>query len=343
METIYSQQNCYKKFCLTLTLVALPNLIGMDLVMTKPMTSVTGFITYLKFTYGSNKGVTKQGTVINDPFRLGEVDSAYTSQAVVESFKGDGSTKTFKLAWTPVVAIKSVFVDGQDKTEEATVDPKTGIVTLSTTTPENDKEVRIAYAYDNVYVPANDLPIINAEMASITLSAKARRIAIYYSNIAAYQAKNDYGIDLGTQLAAKAVGELKYEIDVEIVDLLLNTAGAPLQELTFNKALPVGVSKAQHYEGFLEIVNAANTIIYKRTKRFAPNIMLCAMDVIQILSFLNGWKASGSRDINGPYFAGTILGIRVYVSPQIEAGKFAFAVNNEKLEASVAVYAPYMA
>ena len=141
-------------------------------------------------------------------------------------------------------------------------------------------------------------------MASITLSAKARRIAIYYSNIAAYQAKNDYGIDLGTQLAAKAVGELKYEIDVEIVDLLLNTAGAPLQELTFNKALPVGVSKAQHYEGFLEIVNAANTIIYNRTKRFAPNIMICAMDVLQILSFLNGWKASGSRDINGPYFAG---------------------------------------
>lgn len=71
--------------------------------------------------------------------------------------------------------------------------------------------------------------------------------------------------------------------------------------------------------------------------------MICAMDVLQILSFLNGWKASGSRDINGPYFAGTINGIRVYVSPQIEAGKFAFAVNNEKLEASVAVYAPYMA
>ena len=36
----------YKKFCLNLTSIALPNLIGTDLVITQPMTSVTGFITY---------------------------------------------------------------------------------------------------------------------------------------------------------------------------------------------------------------------------------------------------------------------------------------------------------
>ena len=45
-------------------------------------------------------------------------------------------------------------------------------------------------------------------MEAIPLIAKARRIAVYYSQIAAFQAKTDYGFDLGDQLAEKAVGQL---------------------------------------------------------------------------------------------------------------------------------------
>lgn len=61
-----------------------------------------------------------------------------------------------------------------------------------------------------MYIPQNDLPLLNAEMAGITLQAKARRIAIYYSQIANYQAKTDYGFDLGNDLAKQAVGQLNY-------------------------------------------------------------------------------------------------------------------------------------
>lgn len=59
-------------------------------------------------------------------------------------------------------------------------------------------------------IPQNDLPIYNAEMASIPLVAKARRIAVYYSQMAAYEAKQDYGFDLGTQIATNACGQLAY-------------------------------------------------------------------------------------------------------------------------------------
>ena len=38
---------------------------------------------------------------------------------------------------------------------------------------------------DNIVIPQNDLPIVNVEMANIPLVAKARRVAIYYSQIAA--------------------------------------------------------------------------------------------------------------------------------------------------------------
>ena len=103
-------------------------------------------------------------------------------------------------------------------------------------------------------------------MKSISLVAKARRVAIYYSQIAAYQAKQDYGFDLGDQLAEKAVGQLSYEIDTEITDLLIDHAETQ-SELVWSKTLPVGVSKAEHYQGFTEIVEIARQKIYDATKR----------------------------------------------------------------------------
>ena len=36
----------WKRFCLNLTNVAVPNLIAFDLVMVNPMTSITGYVAY---------------------------------------------------------------------------------------------------------------------------------------------------------------------------------------------------------------------------------------------------------------------------------------------------------
>ena len=79
-------------------------------------------------------------------------------------------------------------------------------------------------------------------MANIAITAKVRRIAVYYSQIAAYQAKQDYGFDLADQLAQQAVGQLNYEIDTEVCELLINNADAD-GDLVWSKTLPVGVNK----------------------------------------------------------------------------------------------------
>lgn len=62
------------------------------------------------------------------------------------------------------------------------------------------------------------------------------------SQIAEYQAKQDYGFSLGDQLADKAAAQLAYEIDTEVVQLLDNTAGTADARLTWSKAQPVGVN-----------------------------------------------------------------------------------------------------
>lgn len=336
-----SDLGLFKKFTLNLTTVALPNLIAHDLVIVHPMASMSGYITYIQYTAGSNKGVTKQGDVFNEPFKLGAVDPAYTSSAVVEEFTGNGTATTFTVAWTPMLALGKVLVDGAE-VSGSTFNAQSGVVTLLAA-PANGKKVRIAYTYDNVTIPQNDLPVINAKLASIALVAKARRVAIYYSQIAAFQAKTDYGFDLGDQLAEKAVGQLAYEIDTEITDVLIELAGAANADLQWSKVIPIGVSKAEHYEGFSEIVEIGKQKIYDRTKRFTPNYMLIASNVLPVLKFVKGFVPAKAGSVNGPYLAGTLDGIKVFVTPNIAPGKFVLGVNGDDMQSSAAVYAPYMA
>lgn len=348
-----SDLGAWKKFCLNLTNVALPNLIANELVIVSPMSSMSGYITYLNYTAGSTKGDITQGHLFNNPFKLGDVDPNYTSSRVVESFTGDGSTKAFALAWDAAIIHETgddagllvggkVTVGGVE-TEDYTASTTSGVTTITfDTAPANKAAIRIGYLYDNVVIPQNDLPMLNAKMDAIPLFARARRIAVYYSQIAAFQAKTDYGFDLGEQLAEKAAGELAYEIDTEVVNLLDTTAGAAQQELTWSKTLPIGVSKAQHYEGFSEIIGIARQYIYDRTKRFAPNYMVIASNVLPVLNFIPGFTAAPAGNINGPYFAGTLDGLKVFVSPAIAPGRFAVGVNGNDMMSSVAVYAPYM-
>ena len=98
---------------------------------------------------------------------------------------------------------------------------------------------------------------------------------------------------------------------------------------------------AQHYEGFKGVLNAVRSEIYNRTGRFAPNYMVCAIDVLEVLGFVQGWRAAAPRAIAGPYLAGTIDGLKVIVSPALKAGEFFMGVNDGMV--SAAVYAPYMA
>lgn len=333
----------FKKFCMNLTNVAVPNLIASDLVLTYPMSSMTGYITYIKYTAGSNKGQTKQGDVFNDPFRLGKVDVNYTGAAVVDTVP-TGVTELTP-AWTPVVTGAFTGTDGTTKYDVKVIkaDGTVSYANLAdgkvTGLAEGD---RVAYFYDNVVIPQNDLPILNAELEGIALKAKARRIAIYYSQIAAFQAKTDYGFDLGDQLSEKAVGQLMYEIDTEVCDTLIEAAGAVDSDLVWSKTLPVGVNKRDHYSGFAEVIGIAKQKIYDKTRRFAPNYMIASSSILPILGFIDGYTAAPASNINGPYFAGILDGIKVYITPNIEAGKFAIGVNGDDFMSSVAVYAPYM-
>lgn len=194
---------------------------------------------------------------------------------------------------------------------------------------------------DNVVIPQDDLPILSAHLESIHLQARARRIAIYFSQIAAFQAQAEYGWNLGDQLAEQAVGELSYEIDSEIVWGLVDAA--PMKAaLTFQANDRVGVSLADHYAGFAAVLERAKAMIFKATQKFSPNFMICAPDVLVILAFAPGFQQAPAANVAGPYMAGTLNGLKVFVSPMMADGQFVIGVNGSDMKTAAAVYAPFM-
>ena len=216
-------------------------------------------VTYVNYVAGTTKGETSVEDLFNNPFMLGDVaadgtrkahiDANYTSSRIVESATGDGTEVAFPLMWEAIIDNDThLLVDGKvtvngTATTDYSAATVSGTTTITfTTAPAASAEIKIGYCYDNVIIPQEKLPTIKAEMKSIPLIAKARRIAIYYSQIAAFQSKTDYGLDLGDQLAQQAVGRLQYEIDTEVTDLLDEMAGAADAEMTWSKTLPVGVN-----------------------------------------------------------------------------------------------------
>lgn len=142
--------------------------------MTHPMSSMSGYVSYLKFTAGVSKGDINKGDVFNDAFRIGKVDEKYTSNRVVETI--DGEATEFVPAWTPVFGGKVVLIkENGDEEEKELVDGKVTGLTAG-------EYKKVKYLYDNMIIPQNELPLLTAEMDAIPLIAKARRIAVYYLN-----------------------------------------------------------------------------------------------------------------------------------------------------------------
>ncbi len=71
--------------------------------------------------------------------------------------------------------------------------------------------------------------------------------------------------------------------------------------------------------------------------------MICASNIKPILVLMDGFKAASTAKINGPYFAGELNGLKVYISPAVKPGTFVLGYNGGDMTTSAAVYAPYMA
>lgn len=205
----------------------------MDLVAVSPMTSINGNVTYIQYVKGTSKGQSKAGDMVNSVYQLGKPEPDYTGDAIVETVMGTAAPTTFAWANTHGKIVDDAFALGGGYRDGSHADPTVfcnvkvmvpgaeplytnvtiaanGTVTFPTAAADWYKEdgtasaatpvwadnTKVAYRYDNIVVPQETLPTLKAEVTNIPLMARARRIAVFYSQIAAFQAKTDYGYDL---------------------------------------------------------------------------------------------------------------------------------------------------
>lgn len=390
----------FKIFAMDITTLAMPNLIVNDLLMVVPMSSYTGYLTYMEFALGTRKGSTggfsannnggKAGErgdqyfsamsvygandwdaqdIINSPFtgfgKMTDGRANYTGQAVIEEIKDRSSEdEVFKPVWTPVIkgaftaeagepadykviktdgtVVYGEFVQGTDWSHEHDrAEVEKDVVALQIPADA----AKIAYKYDNEYIPATQLPTVVGRMKGIALQARVRRIAVYYSQLAAFQSKNDYGMDFESTISQQAQAELQYEIDGEAVFMLKAAADAITEQdgrlFTWVDEAVDTISYSMKAESFVRVIEQAKAAVYKVTARFVPNWMLCGPEVMPILTFVPGFKSANASVANGAYVAGEINGMKVIVSPMM-GRECILGVLGADGKTATGVYAPYM-
>lgn len=297
----------FKKFCLDITTLTVPNLVINDMFMVKPMSSFSGYVTYLNFSAGIAKGTVKEGDVFSNPFTLGTMSegridySGVTGGKIVETIVGSAT------------AYEAVEGTIEKQKADGTWEHVTAVAA-------GDKVRYIAKAD----IPAGeagktaDLPTLNGKMEGIALTAKARRLAINYSQFAAYQAKQDYGLDFESVIAQQAQAELSYEVDSEAVYLVKNAFNGTAIEWEDQVASTGAyISYSQKAESFARTIEEAKNVIYKKTGRFMPTWILISPEVMPVLTFVPGFVPAANAAPNGPYVAGTVSGMKVIVSPAL--------------------------
>lgn len=319
-----------KTYFMDMLTAVVPNLITPDIVSTQALESKAGMISYLRFTYGSDKGNTAAGTMFNNSLYTGRSDQYYTSREIVSEGVVDGVS----LDYVPVLpgTVKITLPDDTIYTDDGsgtlvnpatsatvgTINYATGAITCATAV---DGTVA-TYEYNNEQVPDLKVPQMNMSLAQIPIFAKSRKLAAYWGFDAAYDLKQQYGTEILDVMSAQAAGEIQHEIDTEIVTKLIQGAAAG-PELTWNKVPPVGVNVIDHYDSFWVRLTEGAKIIFNATNRVEPNFIVCGTNVSAIIECMRNFDGTGATDAVGPHFIGTLGGkYKVYIVPLIDPDVF---------------------
>lgn len=202
----------------------------------------------------------------------------------------------------------------------------------------------VEYQYENEYIPQNDIPLIGMKMEYKQLFAKARRIAIYFSQLADFEAQKDYGFNLGDDLRKQAEFQLQYEIDTEVVENLVKLGDANTAAVVNWSSTPApGVysNLRDHFYTLQVAIAEANAKLFAITQKFHATYLLVGPAGLRFFSMMDTFKMlTGTKFGFGPYVAGELGGVKVICTPVITGSDMYLGVNTP--EASAICYGTYM-
>ena len=367
----------YKNFIIKIATLGIPALDVFDWVAMEPMATASTQILFTKYVRMSNKGSSKKGDVISDPFgiyyrqnadgtRTDATDPLYSSALTADAFTDTKVTtaQNFNLRWTPVRENTIIVTAGGKTCNEKTATVSSTVANFDKTFAENGITVSIkydtgaiqiteaaastvdvlsvTYEYDNVYLPANDIPTYGAEVEAIPMTAKPHKVRIVFDALSNLIYKNDYGIDMAKELPKKAVEDFMYSIATEVSDAIV--ANAPTSTYTMSWSLAVENGWiAQHYASFGSVLAAAQAAITKVTKIYAGNRCFIGSALVPVVMAVPGFKAADTDGKIGTQLIGSIGNLKIYFKPDMDDYTYVVFAKGSGTELSVGLLSMYMA
>lgn len=343
----------YKNFIIKVATLGIPALDVFDWVAVEAMATANSQVLFTRYVRLSNKGASKQGDVVADPFgvyyretaqgRENAIDPTYNGQNTFDEFTATASQTAFQLRWTPVYEVVSVTKNGValTVTTDYTVDLTTGALTLTSGASLNDKIV-VTYRWDNKYLPANDLPTFGAKVEAIPLVAKPHKLRIVFDALDNLIYKNDYQIDIAKELPKKAVEDFMFSIATEVANEIVNNAPTSTETLPFSLSAPNGWV-AQHYAAFGLVLNSAAAAITKVTNIYAGNRCFVGTKLVPVVMGTPGFKAADVDGKIGTQLIGSIGNMKIYHKPDMDSYTYVVWSKGTGTELCVGVLGIYLA
>lgn len=343
---------------LNLTSAIMPTLVAEDVVSVQAQKQKAATAFYVKNEYASNRGAIKAGDNISNFMQVGpdasKIPAAFNYSAETidgEEVVQDTSTGNFTLAWKPVVPGSVNFLvggveyadNGEGKivsagADKGTIDYTTGIVEFTTKVTIDNSTVN--YSQDLSVAPV-DVPEVKITIAEVVMVAKPRKLRGGFSLDAAFDLSATQNIDLQSLLQNLKVDEIRSEIDGEILNDLLNSGTG--MSVTFNIAVPFGITKVDHYDSFLQTLIAAGNKVRTKTRRVTPNILIVGETGSNVIESMTKFKPASTLGSAGPHILGTLANRYLCVySPYYPADKGVLAYRGDVILDTGYIYGPYM-
>ena len=316
----------------------LVNLTAYDHVAVFPMKARNCVFVYPKYVYGTNKGEYRQGGLIRDVFEATKQSSTYISKNVTrEAYMiaaADDEVTFVPETPNPIVGTLSITVGSETVTQGTggtwavgtafTVTEVSGEITVELAAAATaDTTVQLTYAYNNEQLPRAMVPTINVELGRIQLEAEFFQIQIAYDMYADFEADNDYGFSIKSELPEQAALEVKAEIDRLVYDKLytLSDSNTTPAESTL---LTVDFTEGDETKDFSDVIkyrlgkliSRFNQTFLDRTKKQGLKNLIFGASALDVLYAVVD-SAADQTEAFGPYKLGVFKNIGIYIDPEL--------------------------
>ena len=208
--------------------------------------------------------------------------------------------------------------------------------------------------------PPQVIPEINIQMKSSAIVAKTRKLKAVWTPEFAQDLNAYHALDAEAELTSILSEYISLEIDLEILSMLIESAGAGTENWSAvnNTAIDsagaisdLGFynSQGQWFQTLGTKIQKLSNIIHQKTLRGGANFLVCSPTVGTILESIPGFAADSDGDAAKASYAfgvqkvGSINGrYKVYKNPYMTENKILLGFRGSQFLESGAVFAPYI-